>query len=841
VVNKIGVKDVRAMDIREEFSRLSAIVKTNLIGTFSMDLNSGIMQFSPEAAEKMSIEYCKEIEGGQCVIHYDDFIMQVHIHDKTSARKAFARIFDGTWAEEEFLAFRFPSALEKYEWLSIKVVYEREMALGGITDYSANMRLHTLSTLALEGASKYTFYYDFKTGKIAFNDEFVNDYAIHSNPVDDGLNWLATMTTSETQKEEIYFAMRKINANESDTVDLKLRIYDGHSKALRWLHLRGKCSRNFDQSPDMLAGSILDITHQVRNEELNSLIIEGSSDCVFVFDLEKDIFEFSSKIYDLVPLRSRKMQNGMETWLNFIVPHDRPAFTAAIDKIMTGETDNFKVEFRLKGRESSPFWVACSGKCSTDEKGTPILIAGSLINLDTMSNYSQYMDEAMNANRSSGLPNRAAFYQDLETIIDEAIGREPETLGHIIMIDIDGFGSINSLHGLLIGDRMLMEYGALLAMLVPFDGKLYHFGNNLFVVYIKQTRKEPAQKLAEQIRNYSSSGLLVGDIHLMMTVSLGVAGFNNEDKVEDVLVNAELALRRAKEIRNSVDYFEAEYRKTYLERLSLEAELSDCINDDFRGFEVFYQPFYSISLNAFIGAEALLRWRDSDGKIVSPGAVIPALQSMGVFNEVESWIFRTSAEQCAKWKIVSGHDDFVVNVNMSPQRAASGGLTDEVREVMARYDLQMYNMFLELTEEGIIMSSQSNVQTLKELRQLGARISLDDFGTGYSSLGHLRHLPVCELKIDRSFVIDIENSETGREFLGALINLAHIMNYVVCVEGVENLEQLRILVNLNADIIQGFYFSPPIPAERFEKEFILPNDCEESFSKRYRDVWGVDL
>ena len=840
------------MGLKGEINNFDTIINANIMGTFSIALDTGILEFSHSATEKMLLRCERDCDKCKCCISHIDFIKQVHPMDKETVAEALKQIMQGDWNEDDYLPFRLSERAKDFEWLSMKISYVGEespysqdsggrTAQGIISDYSSSMRLQRLGALALEGAAKYTFFYDYKTDMLVLNDEFARDFNVPANPIFDAGKWVSEFLEGE-QAEELSFGLVKVKAGESDTLDLRVRIYDGFALKSRWLQVRAKCDRDDRGAPVLLAGSILDISQQVRDQELNSLIIEGSSDCVFVFDLEKDVYEFSTKIYDLLPVKSRKFNNGMEMWLSFIVQQDRHVFEDAMAMIKTKQANNFKAEFRLKGRGGSPFWVACLGKCSFDEQGNPTLVAGSLVNLDEMPGLSKYMDEKVSANRSSALPNRSAFYQEIGQLISSANKDqeqiEEKALGNIFMIDIDGFGSINSLHGLLIGDKMLMEYGSLLSMLLPVDGKLFHFGNNMFVVYIESTEHDKVVKIAEDIRKYSASGLLVDGIHLAMTVSIGVSAIFSTDKVDDTLVNVELALRRAKESRNAVDYFTKEYRDAYIARLNLESCLTDCVADGCRGFEVFYQPLYSVSTNIFIGAEALLRWRNSEGNLVSPGLVIPALENTGLLAEVEAWVFRTASEQCAKWIELTGIKDFAINVNMSPQRATSGGLTKEVQEVLKKFGLGMHNMFLELTEEGILVSSEGNMASLYELRDLGARISLDDFGTGHSSLGRLRHLPVCELKIDRSFVIDIEENETSREFMGALINLSHILNYIVCVEGIETLEQLRIASQLNADLIQGYYFAPPIPAERFEKEIIATNTCKEAFMTRHKQIWG---
>ncbi|MCL2575939.1 MAG: EAL domain-containing protein [Defluviitaleaceae bacterium] len=806
-----------------------------LVTAFVINMHTGIITFAND-------NFARQMQM-PLQVHYTDFIKLIHDEEKASISNAFENIQNGIWNESGVVSFRLPVIEGEYEWLSLGVFYDEngETATGNIQDYTQQMNFIRLSEkahigeLLIEGASKYIFLYDFKKDDLTFNETFIKDFNLNANDRTKNMQWVYNRLITSGHQDELNYAINKLRSGESDTIEIRLRVFDAFANTSKWIQLHGKCSRDILGEPRVLAGSITDITNQVHNEELKSLIIEGSSDCVFVFDLQKDVFEFSSKIHELIPIKSRRVQNGLETWLSFIVPSDQPIFEKAMEQITNGETDIFRAEFRLKGKDS-PIWVVCSGKSTMDETGEPTLIAGSIINLETMRTLGRFVDEASSTDKNSGLPNRIAFHKDMEAIADENSSIPTEQNHFLVKIDIDNFGDINSLHGMPTGDKMLMEYGGLLSLLSPANSKLYHFTNNLFVYCIINSTQDAISHFVDRIRAYSDSGLLVDDRHVKMTVSIGVTQFCSSDKLDDIVMNAELALSRAKKVKNSVSFFDPSDKESYLQYLSLQETLRECVDENFDGFEIFYQPFYSVAHNNFAGAEALLRWRNRNGKIISPVLVIPALQQIGAFQKVETWVFKTAAKQCADWIKLMGNTNFSINVNMSPQRATSADIVDEVLGVIKQNGLEMHNMFLELTEESVA-SVKSGLGMLYELRDAGVKISLDDFGTGYSSLGHLRHLPICELKIDRSFITDIEENEASREFLGVLINLAHIMKYLVCIEGVETLEQARIVCNLNADFIQGYYFSKPIPKDEMQ-EFILTQNTQEAIYARHKVIWG---
>ena len=691
-----------------------------------------------------------------------------------------------------------------------KVVADKEAAV--------IMNAHEISALTLEGATSYSFNYDFEKDAVFFNDNFLRDFGLgaENRCITGASQSMMEFIPSKNDQKLLLDSIKQVNNKETDRADFKVQVYNIRTKGVHLLAVRAKCAWDATGKPLMLAGAISDVTQQARDEELSNLIIEGGSDCIFVYDIEENVLEFSAKIFDLIHIESKRLENAKEAWPGYIIPEDRHVFVSALEQVLNRHTDAFKVEYRLSGKGSEPFWVAHSGKCSYGTKGSPAFIAGSLINLGAMRQFSAYLDEMRYVDKLSGLPDRIAFNRDF------AVPRPTEANQanrYIIMVDIDDFANINSLHGLAAGDKLLMEYAALLAFLMPQAAVLYHFESDCFVLHCEAPSRTDIERLCNQIRIRSANGLMVDDVYVKTTVSIGVAEFSAVNNVDDVVINAELALRKAKSRKNRVVFFMSEDRAAYIARLNLEAELGECVSDNFRGFEIYYQPLFSTSLNMIVGAEALLRWRNRNNAIMLPETIIPALQNLGVFEETESWVFKTAAKKCAEWIKLTGFDELAVSINMSPGRAVKDDIVEEVLAVIKEVGLSTKNIVLELTEEALVMESKAD-DIFKRAREAGLRLAIDDFGTGYSSLGYLRDLHVSELKIDRSFVGDIETNETNKKFVGTIITLAHIMNYNVCVEGVETREQARTLTDLNADLLQGRYFSPPVPEDVFREKFL---------------------
>ena len=440
--------------------------------------------------------------------------------------------------------------------------------------------------------------------------------------------------------------------------------------------------------------------------------------------------------------------------------------------------------------------------------------------------------------------NRRAFDEYIARAWEEA--RKKSQHVSIMMMDVDRFKAYNDHFGHIVGDQCLISIAEAISAKFQRRGDMFaRFGGEEFVAVVINEPGDDVLKFAEGIRA-SVEALKISNPrnkqnpYITMSIGLATRIPAGDDNPYSLIELADTALYAAKQTgRNRVvtDFTELSGSGLHeghdadpklsgirqnLARIKMEDEIRECVLDDFRGFEIFYQPLFSTSLNKYIGGEALLRWRNQNEEIVPPAVIIPSLQRIGMFAEVEGWILRNAAKQCAQWIELTGFKELVININLSSSRAAKSGLADEALGIIESAGITKENILLELSEESVAAESQTRTSGLKELQDKGIRMAIDDFGRGYS-LGYLRNIgnmSVRELKIDRSFVEDIETNEFNREFVAAIINLCHIMDCIVCVEGVERATQARILIDLKADLLQGYYFSPPVPKEVMEEKFI---------------------
>ena len=260
--------------------------------------------------------------------------------------------------------------------------------------------------------------------------------------------------------------------------------------------------------------------------------------------------------------------------------------------------------------------------------------------------------------------------------------------------------------------------------------------------------------------------------------------------------------------RHCFAFFDKNMTQRAGERLALVEELRGALHRD--QFELYYQPQIALTTGLAVGYEALVRWNHPTKGLVPPNDFVPELERMGLINELGDWAIHKACEQIVKWRL-EGMQNTRVSVNIAPTHFQSSDLVDVVKDALKQTGVAPECLALEITETGMQNSEQTLV-VFEELKRVGIRIEIDDFGSGYSSLGSLQHLPIDCLKIDRAFISDLASNPKDAVLLQTIMTLAHALEFDVVAEGVEDLEQVHILQALDCEVVQGFYFSRPVPA-----------------------------
>jgi len=405
----------------------------------------------------------------------------------------------------------------------------------------------------------------------------------------------------------------------------------------------------------------------------------------------------------------------------------------------------------------------------------------------------------------TGLPNRALFNQRVERALARA--RRRGTTAIVMCIDIDHFKNVNDSLGHSAGDALLKGMCDRMRATLRETDTIARLGGDEFgIVLTDANAPEYATQLAWRLLTVTGQPLEVNEQQLVSGISIGIAtSAGNGDDAEKLLKSADLALYRAKsDGRGTFRFYEAEMDARAQARRALEIDLRQALAK--QEFELHYQPQINIANNEIVGFEALLRWRHPSRGLIAPMEFIAIAEQTGLIIRIGEWVLRRACLDAIRWP-----NSMRVAVNVSPAQFRNRDLAQLVGQILKDTGLAASRLELEITESLLLRDFAANLTALHELKALGIRISMDDFGTGYSSLGNLRSFPFDKIKIDRSFVTDVEQNPDSAAIVRAVLGLGESLGMATCAEGVETQEQLLCLRGEGCTVVQGYYYSRPKP------------------------------
>jgi diguanylate cyclase (GGDEF)-like protein/PAS domain S-box-containing protein len=419
----------------------------------------------------------------------------------------------------------------------------------------------------------------------------------------------------------------------------------------------------------------------------------------------------------------------------------------------------------------------------------------------------------------TGLPTAEHFKIRFEHELARA-RRQHEMLA-LVHLDLDRFKGINDAFGKEFGSALLGEVaGRLKARLGQSELLARAESDEFLILQTGIKRPDDAGELARRLSEAFALPFVIQGHEVHLSASLGITVAPADGRaVEALLKNAELAMYRAKKAgRDAYRFFAAEMNVAARRAVTLERELRQALAGE--QFVVHYQPQLDLRTGSIIGAEALVRWNHPYRGLVGPGEFIGLAEDIGLIAPLTAWVLRAACRQQRVWQD-QGLGGLQMSVNLSPVQFRERGIEQLVERVLAECALPASSLDLELTENAVIENSQTAIQSLRHLSQLGVSLSIDDFGTGYSSLSYIKRLPVRRLKIDRSFVQNLEHSPNDEVIVRAIINLGHSLSLRVIAEGVETEGQLELLRRFDCDEVQGHLVSRPLSAEALERTLLL--------------------
>ncbi|MFW2486940.1 putative bifunctional diguanylate cyclase/phosphodiesterase [Clostridium chromiireducens] len=425
------------------------------------------------------------------------------------------------------------------------------------------------------------------------------------------------------------------------------------------------------------------------------------------------------------------------------------------------------------------------------------------------------------------LPNSMYFFEKLNLALEK--NKINHKKGAVIYIDIDNCKVINDNWGYNVGDAILKLFSELLYNCIGKESDLARLNGDEFAIIVYEYNSElEIENLCRRIYRELKKPFKILNEKIQITVSMGIAIFpNNSLNADELLKFCDFAMYKSKNMgKSTYTFFSNETLDSYYREVLIKNELENAINKG--ELDIFYQPQINIVSNEIIGIEALLRWNSKKLGSVSPAEFIPIAEETGYIIKIGDWVIDKALEQASKWR-EKGYKFNNISVNISPIQMREIDFKDTLLNYCFKHNIHPNLFEIEITEGTLIDVCKERVQVLDELMNSGVNIAIDDFGTGYSSLSYLVDIPINTLKIDKTFIDNIENYK-NKVLIKNIVNLSKDLKYKIITEGVETREQMKLLSELGCNIFQGFYFSKPLPCQQME--VLLKN--HNNNIKRYR-------
>lgn len=483
-------------------------------------------------------------------------------------------------------------------------------------------------------------------------------------------------------------------------------------------------------------------------------------------------------------------------------------------KLINGEETSFQIEKRFIAKNGCVVDTLLKVLVVLDSQGKPLHFNNQIVDITERKSMEQQLLHDALHDALTGLPNRALFMDRLE----QQLKRSQNHSGYlfaVLFLDLDRFKVVNDSVGHLIGDKLLIEIARRLKKSVAPTDTVARLGGDEFTILLENiSSKSEATLVAESIYQTLSFSFHIDGYELFSTASIGIAlSSQGYEKPEDILRDADLTMYSAKEQGKArYEVFDRSLRDRALQRLELETDLRRALE---RGeFEVYYQPITSLSLGILSGFEALARWNHPTKGAISPSEFIPVCEETGLIVPLSNWLLKEACKTALSWQLeYPEHPTIKISVNLSGQQFRDQQLVTEVENILQETGLGGKYLKLEITESILIDNLDAVTEIILKLRKQEIQFSIDDFGTGYSSLSYLHRFPVDTIKIDRSFVSQMQSNGDNSAIVKAIVTLAHMLDMDVIAEGIETTSQLAQLKLLQCEYGQGFFFSKPLSKE----------------------------
>lgn len=551
-------------------------------------------------------------------------------------------------------------------------------------------------------------------------------------------------------------------------------------------------------------------------EKMLRLICETSSSAFLYVDLQNGFVKtLANWAYFFPEIEVRDIQDIAKLYSEV-----EEEYVLPLKNLLFLEKTDIRSDSGIVRLRDGKTWVECEVSIQYDESNIPTDKVVRFKNVSKFQNQNAELTYMAYYDVLTGLYNRNYFVRLLSDFVRKA--EDENAVVAVMFVDIDDFRKINDGLGIIVGDEVVQQFGQFLSEFNSENVVVSHFNADIYCIAIYEPCGNRSveyiyKAIHERIRSpfLLSTGQEVG-----ISVSVGVAEYPEAARSTLELINcAEIVMFKAKgRGKDAIQYFDAPILSDFIQNVTIENKLKEAVFN--QNFILNFQPQYHAESKKLRGMEALIRWKDSDGKMISPAVFIPIAEKNGTIVPIGTWVIEESIKCFAQWK-KKYSVDMILSLNISAIQYKRDGFIDNVISLIRKYDVDPHEIELEITESVLIDNFKEVTEKLCILREYGIRISLDDFGTGYSSLSYLKGLPIDTLKIDKSFVDAMLTDDNARIITDSIIYMVKKLGYETIAEGVETEEQFEYLKSVECDCIQGYLLGKPLPGEEIEKILMI--------------------
>ncbi len=536
-----------------------------------------------------------------------------------------------------------------------------------------------------------------------------------------------------------------------------------------------------------------------NNELFEAFATASDNVYIYVCDMRTNISRWSMASVKYFGLEGEYIEDAGAMWERHIHPDDRALYQEDIGGVFSGAKARHECQYRAKNAEGEYIWLECKGSVIKDADGTPIIFAGLMTRLDGQNKYDSL----------TGLLTMHEFpHYDFT-----------QKKGVALLVGLDGFRKVVSNYGYNASDDILVFFSKKIKEFCKPEWKVFRFSGDEFLIIAYGADKDAVNDFFDKVDREIDRTELADGHRISLSASGGAVLFPKDADNREILVNRlEHSLDYAKNhYRGNLVFFSEEIAKVHKRNLMLREDLKQSIENDFKGFELFFQPFVNPETHRIAGCECLLRWKGEKVTNSYPMEFVKILEDYGGIREVGFWVMEQAIRQQVKWREKYG--ELQVSFNVSYQQFLDDDFEEKIVSYLEKYGCNPSYMIIELTESCQVDKPQELASMFDRLRKRGFKVALDDFGTAYASLEMLKSLHVDYIKVEHSFVREL--SEPGHDIdyviIDNLLNMCKRLGYDSIIEGVENDKVANIVGEMEASLLQGYYYSRPVCLEEFEQ------------------------